>query len=64
MRNKVHKPLLGIQSVLFDLKRSSIEEIWSSPRLARFRELHLRGTYAEMPLCGKCWGHSPRILAD
>lgn len=40
-----------------DLKRSSIQEIWSSPKLAEFQEIHLRDAYSEMPLCGKCWGH-------
>ena len=40
-----------------DLRDSTIQEIWSSPRLAAFRRVHLRGAYSEMPLCEKCWGH-------
>jgi radical SAM protein with 4Fe4S-binding SPASM domain len=40
-----------------DLRKSTIKEIWSSPELAEFRRIHLRGAYSEMPLCEKCWGH-------
>ena len=40
-----------------DLKTSSIEEIWASPRLTEFREIHLRGAFDEMPMCADCWGH-------
>ncbi len=40
-----------------DLRKSTIAEIWASPRLAEFRKIHLAGAYSDMPLCEKCWGH-------
>ncbi len=40
-----------------DLKKASIQEIWTKQEIAGFRKIHLRGTYKEMPLCDKCWGH-------
>jgi len=37
-----------------DLREKSIQEIWQGERYQHFRNLHRRGLFSEMPLCGSC----------
>jgi organic radical activating enzyme len=37
-----------------NLREQSIQEIWLGERYQHFRDLHRRGLYGEMPLCGNC----------
>lgn len=42
------------ETVVGDLKTSTLEQLWHSERLNYFRQLHLTGRQDEMPLCGGC----------
>ena len=37
-----------------NLREESLQEVWLGERYQHFRDLHQRGLYGEMPLCGKC----------
>ena len=41
-------------TVLGNLKKQSIEEIWKGEKLRKIREAHVRGNFKEIPLCAKC----------
>ena len=40
------------------LREKSIQEIWRGDKYRHFRELHRKGLYQKMPLCGSCSGVS------
>jgi radical SAM protein with 4Fe4S-binding SPASM domain len=37
-----------------NLEESTLEELWKSPSLQKYRQIHLQGRYDEIPLCSKC----------
>jgi MoaA/NifB/PqqE/SkfB family radical SAM enzyme len=42
------------QGVIGDLKKQTLGEVWRSETLKRYREKHLRGLYADIPICAVC----------
>lgn len=40
--------------VLGNVKNQTIHQIWAGPKIKHYRQLHLRGKYNEMSLCGDC----------
>ncbi|MHA1279977.1 MAG: radical SAM/SPASM domain-containing protein [Candidatus Helarchaeota archaeon] len=49
------------ETVIDNILRKSIQEIWQGPEYKRLRELHLNGEYDKIKLCNKChdWAASP-----
>ncbi|MEK7817855.1 MAG: radical SAM/SPASM domain-containing protein [Actinomycetota bacterium] len=49
--------------VIGDLNEQTIEEIWSGPEFARYRELHRKGRWDEIDLCRDCnyWAYTRNV---
>jgi MoaA/NifB/PqqE/SkfB family radical SAM enzyme len=47
------------RSVLGDINRQTLAEIWNGPAMVEMRRRHLEGRQDEIPLCGKC--DQPRV---
>ena len=41
-------------TVLGNLKKQTIEEIWKGEKLKKIRERHVKGEFSKIPLCSKC----------
>jgi len=44
-----------------NIKRSTLEQIWNSDKMARLREAHVRGDLREYPACRNCPAARPRL---
>jgi MoaA/NifB/PqqE/SkfB family radical SAM enzyme len=42
------------ETIIGDVNRNSIKEIWSSPEYKKVRELHLSRNFNDVAYCGRC----------
>ncbi|MEK7167934.1 MAG: radical SAM protein, partial [Patescibacteria group bacterium] len=44
----------GRKAVIGNVREKTVNEIWNSDLIKKYRQFHLEGKYSQVPICGKC----------